>query len=107
MGLEKELESKYDGKLVPAFYVIDLVNIDFKENKAQLYGRVFASAPAFSEARSPLDNFSFVFYDLKALLLAFPSNIETDAYTWLKSLPELSGATEKEPITNISVAKLK
>jgi hypothetical protein len=97
MGLEKNTESKFDGRVVPAFYLIDLINIMVVDNMAQIFGRIFASGAAYSAGRPHLDNFSFVFYDLRTLLTSFPSNIEADAYAWLKSLPELSGAIDKNP----------
>jgi hypothetical protein len=97
MGLEKNIESKYDGRIVPAFHVIDLVNVNFQENKAQVYGRIFASDQSFAAGRAPLDTFSFVFYDLAAMLQQVPSNIEASAYGWLKTLPEMAGAKEKAP----------
>lgn len=96
MGLGLNIQNKYDGQPVQAFHIIDLVNINFLEKKAQIFGRIFASDEAFLSNRTPLDNFSFVFYDLAALLVLLPSTIEKDAYGWLKSLPEFVGAIDKQ-----------
>lgn len=96
MGLERQLQSKYDGSTVQAFYVIDLISLNLFENKGQVYGRVFASDAAFTAGRTPLDNFSVIFYDLKQLMAKLPSEIESNAYAWLKDQPEFVGAVEKD-----------
>jgi hypothetical protein len=104
MGLEINILNKYDGKTVPAFHVIDLINIRLVDNLIQVFGRVFVSEEAFKSGLAPLDNFSFIFPDLRELMKAHPSAVEADAYAWLKSLPQFAGAIDKPVGPNPIVA---
>ena len=98
MGLELPVRNKFDGNTVSAFHVIDLINVNLPGDTVQIYGRVFVSQAAFQSSLEPIDTFSYTIPKFKTVIKTLPSTVETDAYAWLKSLPQFTGAIDKGPV---------
>lgn len=97
MGLEKSVVNKFDGQTVVAYHQIDLIKINLQGDSVDLYGRVFVSLAAFQAGREHLETFARTIPKFRELIKTLPSTIESDAYAWLKSLPDFVGATDKTP----------
>lgn len=97
MGIEKDGINRFDGKPVVAYSHIDRIDVNFSSDQIEIQGRTFVSAQAFSDGLEAIARFSKVINGIVPLLAIAPSNVEADAYAWLKLQPEFSGARDRTP----------